>query len=471
MIPVATAEQIREAEQRVFAAQPKVDLMGRAARAVALAANQLASQGRVLVAVGPGNNGGDGLYAAAELAAEREVCCWLTADAGLGAAVSAAKQAGCEFVDATSALALLPECALVIDAVFGIGGRGGLKPVVATFAAACRDLQVPVLAVDLPSGLESEAAQPTAGESFHAARTVTFIAPKLCQLAPPSAVRCGEVSVVDIGVPVPAPELWQAQVGDFVAGWPWPQPTDDKYSRGVVGLDVGSGQYPGAALLGCLGARYAGAGMVRYLGPVAGELILGSQPSVVTAPGRVQALVVGSGWGEAEVGRWQAALDTGALLVVDAEALRLLPADLPEGSLLTPHPGELARLLGISRSQVEGEPLASARQAAQQHRATVLLKGATQCVATPEGACLLPIAGPAWTARAGAGDVLAGVCGALLAAGVPAPEAAVLGASLQAMTAAANPGPYPPEELAGRFPKLLGELEKKAGLAFQQRLS
>lgn len=145
-------------------------------------------------------------------------------------------------------------------------------------------------------------------------------------------------------------------------------------------------------------------------------------------------------------------------LVLDADALSQLPADLPDGSLLTPHAGELARMLGADRADVEAEPAAHAKMAAAQFRATVLLKGSTQYVASPDGELTTAIRGPAWTAQAGSGDVLAGVCGTLLAAGLPAARAALLAASLQAITAARFPGPLPPDRLAERFPEVLGSL-------------
>ena len=144
--------------------------------------------------------------------------------------------------------------------------------------------------------------------------------------------------------------------------------------------------------------------------------------------------------------------------VVDADALYSLPAGRLENWLLTPHAGELARILGCTRSHVEAEPLVCVREVSRQTGAAVLLKGATQYVAEPSGRVTIAVPGPPWTAQAGSGDVLAGICGALLAAGLPAWRAGVVGASIQAMAAARWPGPRTPDELAARLPDLVADL-------------
>ena len=250
-------------------------------------------------------------------------------------------------------------------------------------------------------------------------------------------------------------------VADVARWWPFPDASSDKYSRGVVGLDAGSPGYTGAAVLATLGAVHAGAGMVRFSGPdEPAAIVRHLLPSVVVGAGQVQAWVCGSGWGRAagNAERLAARLADGVPVVVDADALTCLPAAVPEGSLLTPHAGELARLLGVERAAVEGDPLTHARAAAARFGASVLLKGATQYAVGTDGRTLLAVAGPAWTAQAGSGDVLAGICGTLLAAGVPALLAGALGASIQAMTAAANPGPWPPDAIARLLPGVIGAL-------------
>ena len=151
--------------------------------------------------------------------------------------------------------------------------------------------------------------------------------------------------------------------GEIAAWWPVPGAESHKYTRGVVGIDAGSPQYPGAALLAIAGALGAGPGMVRYLGSAPRDLVVGRFPSVVLADGQVQAVVAGSGWGAlVDAGpRLREALERRVPLVIDADALRLLPADLPAETLLTPHAGELARLLGVERGEIEADPVAAER--------------------------------------------------------------------------------------------------------------
>ncbi|MDO4784867.1 MAG: NAD(P)H-hydrate epimerase [Propionibacteriaceae bacterium] len=457
MRPVTSAEAVREAEAEYFAAHPGIDLMAKAASQVAEHADLLLGERRrVLVVAGPGNNGGDALFAAAVLAARgRQVSCWLAMGRGHEDGLAAARDSGCVGLTGEEALAEAREADLVIDGVTGIGGRPGLPADVASLAGVCARSGVPVLSIDLPSGLDADSCP--AGESFIATRTLTFAAEKFCHVARPAADRCGEVHVADIGLTLGEPSLWQAEESDLAACWPAPDGRSDKYSRGVVGLDTGSELYPGAGVLGVLGALCSGAGMVRYLGPARAE-VLAAAPSVVAADGRVQALVVGSGWGGPDAKRFDAACQRGVPLIVDAEALRHLPGALPPGSLLTPHAGELALLLGVVRAEVEADPVSHVRAAATQHAATVLLKGASQYVAGPCGRVSIALPGPAWTAQAGSGDVLAGICGTLLAAGVEAEAAALAAAGLQALTAGEHPGPHPPDRIAREMPDTLARL-------------
>lgn len=471
MYGVHTVAAVRAAEETAMAGLPDGVLMQRAAAALAsaLVGELRALRGRlrgarVLVAAGPGNNGGDALWAAVRLLRSGvRVSAWRTGPTVHAEGWAAFTAAGGREADALGALAALAEADLVVDGVLGIGGRGGLPGPVATLADACRDTGVPVVAVDLPSGLEADAGR--AGASFTAALTVTFGALKACHVLEPARTRCGAVRLVDIGIDLGPPEFTGWERPDVAAHWPAPDATSDKYSRGVVGVDAGSAHYPGAAVLACSGAVHAGAGMVRYLGP-APDAVVAALPNVVTAPGRVQAHLVGSGWGDRSDGRAALAgvLATGLPVVVDADALALLPpGPLGPHVLLTPHAGELARLLDVPRRDVVADPLGSARRAAAATGAVVLLKGATQVVVEPDGRATLAVGGPAWTAQAGSGDVLAGVCAALLAAGSPAREAALLGASVQALTARAHPGPYPPQQLARLLPGVVVELVALAG--------
>jgi NAD(P)H-hydrate repair Nnr-like enzyme with NAD(P)H-hydrate dehydratase domain len=198
--------------------------------------------------------------------------------------------------------------------------------------------------------------------------------------------------------------------------------------------------------------------MVRYCGdPVVANMVLSRFPNVVCDPtrsGRVNAWVLGSGWGERADAPAiiDSALATGLPTVIDADGLRHLPGQLRADVVLTPHAGELARMLGTDRSQVESDPIRHAKAAADRWGATLLLKGGNQLVAVPGHDCVyFPLPGPAWTAQAGSGDTLAGAIGTLLANGVPPLWTALLAASLQALTAAEYPGPISPDELASHF--------------------
>ena len=253
---------------------------------------------------------------------------------------------------------------------------------------------------------------------------------------------------------------------DLARAWPYPDETSDKYSRGVVGANTGSEEYPGAALMSTLGAVYAGAGMVRFLGPERpAKLIETHLPNVVFSPGRVQAHLLGSGWGQRpDAAQLIAeAVESGLPTVVDADGLRHLPKRCPDNWLLTPHAGELGRLVDQERRWVTDDPVRAARAGAERTGATVLLKGATQVVVGPTGPVRVALPGPAWTAQAGSGDVLGGVCATLLAAGLPAGLAGQVGASVQAAAAAEQPGAIPPGELAETIGSLLGDAGAPAG--------
>jgi hydroxyethylthiazole kinase-like uncharacterized protein yjeF len=233
----------------------------------------------------------------------------------------------------------------------------------------------------------------------------------------------------------------------------------------VVGIDAGSDQYPGAGVLSTYGAVYGGAGMVRFLGAdKPAEIIRRALPNVVFSPGQVQSHLLGSGWGDRQDGVdvIASALDSGLPAVVDADGLKYLPEKVPATWLLTPHAGELARLLGEERTWVTDDPIRAVRAAVAKTGATVLLKGATQLVAGPDPEWVsVAISGPAWTAQAGSGDVLGGLCAALLATGLSAEDAGVRAASIQALAARRHPGPLPPQRLAELIADEIGVLQKR----------
>lgn len=208
-----------------------------------------------------------------------------------------------------------------------------------------------------------------------------------------------------------------------------PQAGDDKYSRGVLGVITGSDRYPGAAVLGVEAALRTGLGMVRYLGPGrAADLVLQRRPEVVTADGRVQAWLLGSGTDAASeiegaegaaganpviAARLRGALASGHPLIIDAGALDRL-ADAVGPTVITPHAGELARLIGLDVAEVRAQPVVAARAAAERFGCTVLIKGFETHVVGIEGHALLARTAPTWLATAGAGDALAGILAALV---------------------------------------------------------
>lgn len=465
----ATVRQVEQVELDRFGSE----LMRRASAGVAavvrrelIMARGRVYGGRVLILVGGGNNGGDALYAGAMLARRGArilaVGCLGTPHPG---GLAAFEQAGGRLVG----LADVPdqEWDLAIDGILGIGGRPGLPAPVAELAGRLTRNGVPVIAVDLPSGVDSDTG--AAGDHWiRARRTVTFGARKPCHLVEPGRSATGDLTMIDIGLDFTAarPELITLDVDGLAALWPYPERQVDKYARGVVGLDTGSDRYPGAGLLSALGSVYSGAGVVRFLGADHPTALVGADlPNVVFDPGRVQAHVFGSGWGDRPDGARliKDALDAGTPAVVDADGLRYLPGRLPSSWLLTPHAGELARLLGRDRAEVEAAPIAAVRAGAELTGATVLLKGSTQLVASPDTAPVwVALPGPAWTAQAGSGDVLAGICGTLLAAGQPAFRAGQLAASLQAYAASRHPGPRPPQDLARLLPETLARLAETA---------
>lgn len=445
-----SADAIREAEAPLLASLPDGALMARAAYglATAIVGELTARTGgvagrRVCAVVGSGDNGGDALWAATYLR-RRGVAAdaiLLKPERAHAKGLAAFRKAGGRIVahvDQTTDL--------VIDGVVGISGTGPLRPDAAeVFNDAKR---IPVVAVDIPSGIDV-ATGAIGGPAVHAALTVTFGG-----LKPVHALAdCGRVRLIDIGLDLPDTDLHGFEAADVAARWPVPGPRDDKYTQGVTGVIAGSSTYPGAAVL-CTGAAVAAtSGMVRYAGSAHTE-VLAHWPEVIAAPtpaaaGRVQAWVVGPGLGTDKDGAaalWFA-LQTDLPVLIDADGLSILAAhpDLLTSrqapTVLTPHAGEFARLAGTPPGD---DRVGATRKLADAMGATVLLKGNVTVVADPGGPVYLNPAGQSWAATAGSGDVLSGMIGALLAAGMPAADAAALAALVHARAAAlsaADPGP------------------------------
>ena len=449
-----TVEQVRAAEADLMARMPAGALMQRAATGLAVAITDLLGSvyaARVLLLVGAGDNGGDALWAGAMLArrgvaVEAVLLSEKTHVEGL-----AALRAG---GGRTVSLADAHRPDVMVDGIVGIGGRPGLHADAAAALAAFRG--VTVVAVDIPSGVDVDTGR-LDGAHVSADLTVTFGTHKVAHLVDHAAMACGVVHLVDLGLDLPPAPVEALQSADVARLLPVPCAFDHKYSRGVVGVRAGSDTYPGAAVLCTSGAGTGLAGMVRYLGSAA-DAVRARHPEIVVADGRVQAWVVGSGGDTDAEEALAAALIDGVPTVVDADALIHVERGAPD-LVLTPHAGELARMLGVERGEVEADQLGP-RRAAVEYDAVVLLKGRRTLIARPDGRVRVTTSGVPWLAVAGAGDVLAGVIGSLLAAGLEPWDAASVGSWLHGAAAAlaSGGGPMAAGAVADAVPEVVRDL-------------
>jgi ADP-dependent NAD(P)H-hydrate dehydratase / NAD(P)H-hydrate epimerase len=486
VIEAWSTDAVYAAEGALMATLDDGELMARAVEGLAgVAAARLEESGGESVAalVGPGNNGADALYAVARLAEAGWNAAAVHHDHVHEGARAAAEAAGVVLTTDPSGLG---EADVVLDGILGIGARPGLPDWAVGWLAALSET-AHVIAVDLPSGQD-----PMGGEldpdGVFADENVTFSVAKPVHLLPPTEQACGLLTVVDIGLEVDVePVVRRLDHDDVAALWPVPVASDDKYSRGVLGIVAGGESYSGAAVLSVTAAVEAGCGMVRYVGtPTPTGLVRAAVPEAVHGAGRVQAWLVGPGLdvtsraagAKAQLDVAREALAGAEPVVVDAGGLDLLDADVLAArsdavTLLTPHAGECARLLTrlgaheVGREQVEAGPLAHARALAALTGATVLLKGATTLVVPPgDGSTVWSQCdAPPWLATAGAGDVLAGLLGTLLAAGLPADAAGALGALVHGVAAErANPaGPVRALAVAHGIPGAVAHLLGRAG--------
>ncbi|MFC9189060.1 NAD(P)H-hydrate dehydratase [Streptomyces cyaneofuscatus] len=470
-----SVETVRAAEAALMKRVPEGALMQRAAAGLAAACGDLLRRtgrvygSRVLLLVGSGDNGGDALYAGARLARRGAGvrALLVSPDRAHAGGLAAFLAAGGQVADGPDGLGSLD---LVVDGITGIGGIGGLREdAVALLRAVTRKHgRTPVIAVDLPSGVEADNGE-VHGEAVRADATVTFGTYKPGHLIDPAAEHAGALRLVDIGLgpelPEP-PDLEALQYADVAALLPVPGAESDKYSRGVVGVVAGSERYPGAAVLAVSGALHGGAGAVRYVGPGADAVIARFPETLVHAgppskAGRVQAWVIGPGLGD---GRWAEeavadVLGADVPVLVDADGLRLLEPETVRtrtaATVLTPHAGEAAALLGVAREEVEAGRLAAVRELAARYRATVLLKGSTTLVAEARDTPVrVNPTGTGWLATAGSGDVLSGLTGSLLAAGLAPRDAASVGAYLHGLAArhGSDGAPVSAQDVANGIP-------------------
>ena len=460
-----------------------IKLMERAGEAVADAVSAAHRVGaRVVVVAGPGNNGGDGFVAARHLAerghAVRVVLVGAPGRLKGDASLAAGRWAG----PTETAAGELADADVIVDALFGAGLDRSVEGLPRSMIEAMNAHGAPIVAVDLPSGVNGTSGE-VMGIAVNAAQSVTFFRKKPGHLLLPGRLHCGVVSVADIGITAGVlatiapqtfeniPELWRKQ-------FPLPRLDGHKYMRGHAVVVSGPSWSTGAARLAARGALRAGAGLVTIASPreavpvnAATNLAVmvrpvdgASQLTDFLADKRFNALAMGPGLGvgKATCDLVLAALSGERAVVLDADALtsfaaaprRLADALLQRSSptLLTPHEGEFSRYFGPLDEQTKvGSKLVRARQAARLTGAVVVLKGADTVVAAPDGRAAIAANAPAYLATAGAGDVLAGISVGLLAQGMPAFEAAAAAVWLHGEAAAA----FGPGLISEDLPELL----------------
>jgi hydroxyethylthiazole kinase-like uncharacterized protein yjeF len=448
-------------------------LMERAGEGVAEAIIARHIPTNTVILCGPGDNGGDGYVVARKLAEAG----WPVEVAALGASrAGAAAEAAADWKGPVEPLGpgSTAGAGLVVDAVFGAGLTRALPSEVERALAAT---SAPVVAVDLPSGLQGDTGRPL-GSVRRAALTVTFGARKLAHVLEPGRQLCGEVTVVDIGLgdvstklTLNTPQAWGRSI-------PWPGAEAHKHQRGRLGVVGGRLSSTGAARLAARAGLRVGAGLSTVL-TQPGTLAVNATAleAVMVRPFEdpleleqaaddYDAVIIGPGAGvdQETIDNLEALARTGAALVVDADALTVFRPDpdalyniLDRDDVLTPHVGEFERIFpGLL--QASPERVTAARRAAELTGAVVLLKGPDTVIAAPDGRAAVNNNAPPWLATAGAGDVLAGFVGGLIAQGMDSFEAACAGAWIHGEAAAGFGPGLISEDLPERAPPVLNRL-------------
>jgi len=496
MEPLPDAQLMRDTDAWAIAEKgiPSLELMERAGEGLARVSGHCAPDGRIVVVCGKGNNGGDGLVAARILREEgREVDVvttgkWSTSDAK----ASAARLPGPR--PRTWNASLLTGATLVVDALLGTGATGVPREPASTIIAALNAARVRVVAVDVPSGVDASTGE-IAGEAVQAAVTVTFHRSKPGLWINPGKAHAGRIEEIDIGIPRGGPgEAMAGLIRPIVLrGLPRRESATTKFTSGVVLVLGGSTGLTGAPSMAAMGAMRAGAGYVtvaaprslelpfavRLLEPMfaplperAGSLVVESVEPALKLLARADVAVLGPGLGKSD-GAFAFAREmferVDVPLVLDADGLNALegcfPEDLPHrrwATVLTPHPGELARMLGISSEDVGAHRLDCAREAAAKAKSFVVLKGDDTLVATPKGRVAISRGGAPGLATAGTGDVLAGVIAAMLSRGLTAAQACCAGVHLHARAGQLAALPHGPDgviasDVIAALPAALGE--------------
>jgi NAD(P)H-hydrate epimerase len=484
---LTTAEMARADAFAVAHGVPSLNLMENAGAAVAQAIAARFKPCAVTVLCGPGNNGGDG-FVVARLLDQEGFTVRVAHDAGHK---GDAKEMSARWKGAR--LALTPEALdgarLVVDALFGAGLSRPLDGAYAQMVEALNDL--PVVAVDMPSGVSGDTGQPFSvvapahadapgGVYVKAVLTVTFFRKKPGHLLLPGRALCGETVVADIGIPAEAANTQLHENTPALWRFPWPELEGHKYSRGHCVVVSGPAHATGAARLAARAALRVGAGLVSVASPIEAVAVNAAHLTAIMikpfhgaaelgalfSDKRLNAVAMGPGLGVGKETRELVAtvLRSGAAAVLDADAISSFKDEpqslfglLDDRCVLTPHEGEFERLFPGLLDQ-SGSKLEAARTAAARALCVVLLKGADTVIAAPSGKAVINANAPATLATAGAGDVLAGLIAGLLAQGMSAFDAACAGAWLHG-DAARRFGPgLIAEDLPDMMPAVLAGL-------------
>lgn len=476
---VVSAEQMRSIENRVFTkyGMPSNVIMEIAGRQVAVLARRLSTEkhpGTIVVVCGKGNNGGDGLVTARWLrhwGLPVQAVVWSAFDdlpPDAHAALHAARMAGVQILMPAQAAEALHNAGLVIDAVLGTGSVGSARGLAAEAIKLINQAGRPVLAVDIPSGVTSDTGK-AEGPAVRADYTVTFGLPKLGLFQFPGADLAGKVIIADIGLSAGAIEAEEIDVeltraADIKSWLPTYSRNAHKGTRGRVLVAAASRGMTGAAALAGEAALRVGAGLVYVAAPESSQPVVAAlRPEFMTLPfpesafggfaeaaaapflekaARADAIAVGPGLGtdpEVQAFIRKVVANSPAPLIIDADAIKAfsgrpeLLTEAPVPLVLTPHPGEMAHLLGLSIDAVQSDRFGAARQAAEATKAVVLLKGAYTLIAEPGGVIWINPTGNRALGTGGSGDVLTGIIAGLLAQGMGAQEAAVTGAYMHGM--------------------------------------
>jgi hydroxyethylthiazole kinase-like uncharacterized protein yjeF len=454
MNPLYTVDQIRAVEHAALARLPPGTLMQRAGEAVAKKAVELLAAGgdKVLVLAGPGNNGGDALEAAWRLAdggSDVTVVVFGSADAfsaDAREALERARDSAAGIVDPAQFRPAAADWHLVLDGLFGIGLR---RPVTGAFRAAVEyvnSLRCPILAIDVPSGLDADAGIVVGpdGVAIRATHTITFIGDKPGLHTASGRDYAGAVDTCALDIDRARFPPASIHLNDMTAFASCLRPRRHDSHKGTYGdaIVVGGAQgMTGAPMLAARAAAYCGAGRVyaAFLGDAPACDI--AHPELMCRDARTMeysmaTVVAGPGLGTSGAAHdlLRTVIPAATGLVLDADALNLVAAqaDLQQavarragGTILTPHPLEAARLLGTTAAKVQADRIAAARALASRFNAVAVLKGSGTVIGVPQGDIVINATGNPGLATAGSGDVLAGICGALLAQGWPAKETAL----------------------------------------------